>query len=88
MSKKKKLIGNILQPPMNACDEVTDEDSGGKDNLNINILSGSQLQSQAELCRHCSPDVNSGTPKNTKHHSWFKRMCPLSDCGILSLRCH
>jgi hypothetical protein len=84
MSKKKSgPIGDILQPPVNACGEVIDEDSGDEDNLYINTLLGSQLQSQAELCTNCSSDVNSGPPKNTKHHSWFKRVHTLSDCGIL-----
>jgi hypothetical protein len=38
--KKSGPIDIILQPPMNACDEVTDEG-----NLNINILPQRQLQS-------------------------------------------
>jgi hypothetical protein len=77
--KKNGPIGIILQLPVNACED-TDEDSGNEDNLNTNILPGSQLQSQAELCRHCSSDVNSGPLKKTKHHSWFKSVRPQSDC--------
>lgn len=39
----------ILQPPINACGDLTDEDSGDEDVMNINNLPGNQLLSEAEI---------------------------------------
>jgi hypothetical protein len=36
MSKNTAPIDTILQPPVNACDEITDEDAGKEGSLNIN----------------------------------------------------
>lgn len=38
-----------LLPPVNACGNVTDEDSGDEDLIDINNLPASQMQSQVEV---------------------------------------
>lgn len=38
-----------LQPPINACQDLTDEDSGDEDLMNVNNLPGSQLLAEAEI---------------------------------------
>ncbi|XP_056648823.1 piggyBac transposable element-derived protein 2-like [Diorhabda sublineata] len=42
-------ISLTIMPPKNSCEEVTDEDSGDEDHLDINNLPGSQLLAEAEI---------------------------------------
>ncbi|CAH1967212.1 unnamed protein product [Acanthoscelides obtectus] len=46
---KNQQIGIILQPPINACQDLTDEDSGDEDLMTIGNLPGTQLMAEAEL---------------------------------------
>lgn len=45
-------------PPTNACEPVTDEDSGDEDGVNINNLPGSQLRAEAEIFHDVSEVTN------------------------------
>lgn len=42
-------ISIALMPPTNACNDVSDEDSGNEGFVNVNNLSGSQLRAEAEI---------------------------------------
>lgn len=45
-----------LLPPINACEDITDEDSGKEDDFDINNLPPSQIQSQAEVAYRAEQD--------------------------------
>jgi hypothetical protein len=47
---------NPYSTSMNVCDVVTDEGSRKEENLNVNHLLGSYLQSEAELLRWQFPN--------------------------------
>lgn len=45
-------------PPIKACDDLTDEDSGDEDNIDINNLPASQRRAEAELFISVSNDTD------------------------------
>lgn len=51
-SPNTQQIDIILQPPTNACQDLTDEDSGDEDLMNIDNLPGPQLRAEAEIFNH------------------------------------
>ena len=42
-------INIVLQPPINYCQDLTDEDSCDEDIMNINNLPGTQLRAETEI---------------------------------------
>lgn len=72
-------IDIVLGPPENACGNVTDEDSGDEDTVNVNNLPGSILRAEAELLNSKpSQEIShTGPPrKKTKQHAWVKELRP------------
>lgn len=47
---------------------MTDEKSGNEDNVDINNLPGTQLLSNAELSKHCSPEDDCYSNTNYNQH--------------------
>lgn len=58
-SVPKTGIDIVLQPPDNACADLTDEDSGDEEQLTINNLPPSQLRADAEIEHRSDDDVSS-----------------------------
>nr|XP_022900637.1 piggyBac transposable element-derived protein 3-like [Onthophagus taurus] len=53
LEEDEEMVGRVenitMLPPINACGNLTDEDSGEEDQMSINNLPGSQLQATVEL---------------------------------------
>ncbi|KAK9700354.1 hypothetical protein QE152_g31308 [Popillia japonica] len=58
MIENDDMIGNTitLLPPVNAIDDVTDEDSGDEDFVNMNNLPASLMQSKVEVSSKYNSD--------------------------------
>ncbi|XP_057660717.1 piggyBac transposable element-derived protein 3-like [Diorhabda carinulata] len=72
-------ISLTIMPPKNSCEEVTDEDSGDEDHLDINNLPGSQLLAEAEIFEpNVEEDVNISLPSDSGSDDNEENL-PLSD---------
>jgi len=60
-------IDIYIQPPVNANDDVTDEDSGEEDNPTVNNLPGNQLLAPAELGQFCEEHDEVCSSSNESH---------------------
>lgn len=72
-------VAITMLPPSNACDDLTDEDSGDEDYLSINNLPATQLRAPAEISNsHDDSDEDDNVPlsivrlgcKKTKNYEW------------------
>jgi len=57
----------VIQPPDNACAEVTDEDSGDEETVTINNLPPSQLRADAETQRPPDDDSSTDSDDDARH---------------------
>lgn len=74
-----------ILPPTNACQDLTDEDSGDEDMMTVNNLPGSQLRSEAELMNSSQENVDDGYDEDDyiplsllkasgqKHFKWVEK---------------
>jgi hypothetical protein len=77
---QKYWTDTVLQAPVNAYDESTDEDAGEEDNLNINNFSRQPTAVTGRNAQVLFIRRKLRTSKErTKYHIWVKRLRLLSD---------